>query len=369
LSTTRIGILGAGQLGRMLALAGRPLGLDFLFLDPVGDACAAPVGRQLRADYDDQPVLTAFADASDVATFEFENVPLSAAALVAGRTRFAPGIAALELGQDRLNEKRAFSRLGIPVPAFATVDSRDDLDRAIADIGLPAVLKTRRMGYDGKGQAVLRSENDIAAAWAALGQQPLILESLVAFTREVSLIAVRAQDGTTAFYPLVENVHRGGILRFSMPRVGDPLQQQAEEHARRVLSDLDYVGVLAFEFFDRDGVLLANEIAPRVHNSGHWTIEGAACSQFENHLRAIAGLPLGETRATSICAMFNLIGESPPLAELLALPGAHPHLYGKSPKPQRKIGHLTVIADSAEELRLRVAAAGARLGEAVPDVI
>lgn len=360
---TRIGILGAGQLGRMLALAGRPLGLDFIFLDPAEDACAAPLGRQLRAAYDDRPVLEAFADAVSVATFEFENVPLDTARQVATRTRLAPGVAALELGQDRLNEKSAFLRLGIPVPRFAAVDSRADLDAAAADIGLPLVLKTRRMGYDGKGQAVLRTAADVEAGWQRLGGQALIVEALVPFQREVSLISVRGHDGQTRHYPLVENLHRDGILRLSIPRPGDPLQAEAEALASKLLVELDYVGVMAFEFFEHDGHLYANEIAPRVHNSGHWSIEGAVCSQFENHLRAVIGLPLGDTSAQGHSAMLNLIGDAPPLADMLAIPGAHPHLYGKAAKPQRKIGHLTLTAGDDATLMRRLHRAAALIGE------
>lgn len=362
----RIGILGAGQLGRMLALAGRPLGLDFVFIDPAEDACAAPVGRQLRADYDDEPVLAAFTAAVDVATFEFENVPLASARYVAERTRLAPGVAALELGQDRLNEKTAFQSLGIAVPRFAAVDTLADLNAAVVDIGLPAVVKTRRMGYDGKGQAVLRSPADVEAAWQKLGGQALIVETLVPFQREVSLISVRAASGLVRCYPLVENQHRDGILRYSIPRPGDPLQAEAERLAGKVLEHLDYVGVMAFEFFDHDGRLYANEIAPRVHNSGHWSIEGAVCSQFENHLRAVAGLPLGDTSLRGHCAMLNLIGDTPPLDALLALPGAHVHLYGKAPKPLRKIGHLTLTAADPETLLRRVQAACELIGEPAP---
>lgn len=350
----KIGILGAGQLGRMLALAGYPLGLEFAFLDPAEEACAAPLGGHLRADYLDQEALAAFCAGIDLATYEFENVPQQAAEAVAARLPLLPSPRALTAGQDRLSEKQMFVALGIPVPKFAAVSSRAGLETAVQHTGLPAVLKTRRMGYDGKGQFVLRSSADVEAAWAQLGTQPLILEAFVPFEREVSCLAVRGRDGAIAFYPLVQNVHRSGILRTARPRTGDPLQALGEDYARRVLLHLDYVGVLAFEFFVADGGLLANEIAPRVHNSGHWSIEGAECSQFENHLRAIAGLPLGCTALRGESVMVNFIGSAPPLAALAPLEGVHIHLYGKQPKPQRKIGHATVTAADGPTLQARL---------------
>jgi 5-(carboxyamino)imidazole ribonucleotide synthase len=350
----KIGILGAGQLGRMLALAGYPLGLEFGFLDPATEACAAPLGEHLRADYSDTAALEQFCAGIDLATYEFENVPQQAAEFVAARVPLYPGPKALTAGQDRLSEKQLFVSLGIPVPKFAAVDSRAGLDNAARRTGLPAVLKTRRMGYDGKGQYVLRGAADFDAAWEQLGKQALILESFVAFEREVSCLAVRGRDGAVKFYPLVENVHRSGILRTARPLAGDPLQQLGEDYARRVLEHLDYVGVLAFEFFVSEGGLLANEIAPRVHNSGHWSIEGAQCSQFENHLRAIAGLPLGGTELRGASVMVNFIGSAPPIEQLAALDGVHIHLYGKQPKPLRKIGHATVTAADSTALQQRL---------------
>lgn len=350
----RIGILGAGQLGRMLALAGYPLDFDFVFLDPATEACAAPLGTHFRAAYDDENALSAFCGSIDVATYEFENVPAKTAEFVSARVPLLPAPIALSVGQDRLSEKTLFDQLGIPVPRYLPVSTRADLDRAVHAIGLPAVLKTRRLGYDGKGQAVLRTPQDLDAAWARLGTQPLILEAFVAFERELSCLAVRGKNGALAFYPVVENVHRDGILRTATPRANDPLQTQAEEYARRVVDHLGYVGVLAFEFFVAGGALYGNEIAPRVHNSGHWTIEGAECSQFENHLRAIAGLPLGSTALRGHSAMVNFIGAAPDNAALAAIPGVHIHHYGKTPKPQRKVGHATVTADSAAELAERL---------------
>jgi 5-(carboxyamino)imidazole ribonucleotide synthase len=350
----KIGILGAGQLGRMLALAGYPLDFDFVFLDPAEEACAAPLGDHIHADYTDESALARFCADCELATYEFENVPAQTADFVSARVPLYPGPAALTAGQDRLGEKKLFDELKIPVPRYLPVATREALDLAVRNLGFPAVLKTRRMGYDGKGQALLREAADVAAVWSRLGGQPLILESFVRFERELSCLAVRSRSGETAFYPVVENQHRDGILRRAIPQLADPLQAEAEEYTRRVLDKLGYVGVLAFEFFVAEGRLYANEIAPRVHNSGHWTIEGAVTSQFENHLRAIAGLPLGSTAARGFSAMVNFIGESPDRAQLAALPGVHQHLYGKTPKPQRKVGHATVTANGVEELNERL---------------
>jgi len=338
----------------MLALAGAPLGLDFLFLDPAERPCAASLGEHLQAPYDDDVALDDFCARSDVATLEFENVPASAAQKVAAQIGLRPGPAALAVAQDRLEEKRLFDRLKIAVPRYMPVATRQALEMAVRNVGLPAVLKTRRMGYDGKGQAVLRTPADVDRAWTQLGGQPLILEAFVPFDREVSCIGVRSVDGDLRCYPIAENRHFEGILRLSVPNLDDPLQQQAESALRKVAEALDYVGVLAFEFFVCGNELFANEIAPRVHNSGHWSIEGSHCSQFENHLRAVAGLPLGDTSLRGPCAMLNLIGTMPPLARLAALPGAHPHVYGKAPKPLRKIGHLTLLADDPVELQARI---------------
>ncbi|MEQ1439223.1 5-(carboxyamino)imidazole ribonucleotide synthase [Fontimonas sp. SYSU GA230001] len=350
----KIGILGAGQLGRMLGLAGYPLDLDFVFLDPATEACAAPLGEHIYAPYDDEHALAEFCRQIDVATYEFENVPARTAEFVAARVPLLPAPVALTVGQDRLSEKTLFDSLKIPVPRYMPVATREALDVAVRVIGLPAVLKTRRLGYDGKGQAVLRTAQDLDAAWARLGQQPLILEAFVPFERELSCLAVRGKRGGLAFYPVVENVHRDGILRVATPRADDPLQAEAEDYARRVVEHLGYVGVLAFEFFVAGGHLLANEIAPRVHNSGHWTIEGAECSQFENHLRAITGLPLGSTAMRGPSAMVNYIGRAPADAAVAAIAGVHIHHYGKTPKPQRKVGHATVTANTESELSGRL---------------
>ncbi|MEW6729277.1 MAG: 5-(carboxyamino)imidazole ribonucleotide synthase [Pseudomonadota bacterium] len=354
-SATRIGIIGGGQLGRMLALAGIPLGLEFVFLDPSPEACARLVGEQIVADYDELMALERLVSETDVITLEFENIPVAAARFVQERGQLFPGPRALEVAQDRVNEKSLFGTLGIPTPPWRAVDSLEGLRAAVAEIGLPAVLKTRRLGYDGKGQAVLRTPEDIERAWSALGSAPLILEGFIAFRREVSIIAVRSRTGELAFYPLSENTHERGILKLSLSRAHDPLQAEAEAHARKVLETLDYVGTMGFEFFVTDQGLIANEIAPRVHNTGHWTIEGAAVSQFENHLRAILGLPLGSTALRGAAAMLNFIGELPPIERALALPDVHFHGYGKAPRPGRKVGHATLVARNEAERDARLA--------------
>ena len=323
---TVVGCLGGGQLGRMLALAGIPLGLRFRFLDPSPDACAGEVGELLVGAYDDEALLARLGDGADVVTYEFENVPVAAAR----RVDAVPGLRALEEGQDRLREKELFRRLGIPTARFGD----------LAETGLPAIVKSRRLGYDGKGQRVVRVAEPLS--------EDELAEELAPFSRELSLIAVRGRDGAVAFYPLTENVHRDGILRVSRAPAVDAAEEVAQGYANRLLEELEYVGVLALELFEVDGRLLANEFAPRVHNSGHWTIDGAVTSQFENHLRAILGLPLGSTDALGPCAMINLVGVIPPVEALFALPGAHVHLYGKEPRSGRKVGHVTFV-DATEE--------------------
>jgi 5-(carboxyamino)imidazole ribonucleotide synthase len=352
----RVGVLGAGQLGRMLGLAGRALGLELTFLDPSSESPAAAAGELIVADYTDSAALARLAGA-DVVTFEFENVPVAAVKALEAGAKVFPGSAALEIAQDRLHEKTCFRKLGIGTPPFEAVSSWPELAAALARLGPPGVLKTRRFGYDGKGQAVLRSEDEAKAAFERLGGSPLILEGFVKFERELSIIAVRSRSGEVACYPLVQNHHGGGILHKTIapaPRVSDALQRQASQHVEKLLTELDYVGVLALELFEVGGQLLANEIAPRVHNSGHWTIEGARTSQFENHLRAILDLPLGSTDAISPCAMLNLIGDAPDARAVLAVPDAHLHWYGKQPRPGRKVGHVTVRAPDAATLEQRV---------------
>jgi 5-(carboxyamino)imidazole ribonucleotide synthase len=323
-----VGVVGGGQLGRMLGLAGIPLGLSFRFLDPAADAPAAEVGELLVGAYDDPELLDRLADGAAAVTYEFENVPVDAAR----RAGAIPDAAALEASQDRLVEKQFFRRLGIPT---ARID--DEVER------FPAILKTRRLGYDGKGQQLVSTH----VAGTVPGH---VLEERVVFDRELSLLGARGRDGETRFWPLVENVHEDGILRTSRAPALDAPQDEAEEYGTRLLDELGYVGVLALELFEVGGGLLANEFAPRVHNTGHWTIEGSATSQFENHLRAILGLPLGSTSSRP-CFMANLIGAMPPADEVLRIPGAHLHAYGKEPRPGRKLGHVTLVEPSPERER------------------
>ena len=342
-----IGIVGAGQLGRMMALAGYPLGLEFLFLDRDARTPGGQVAPLLAGALTDSKLLGQLSQACEAVTFDWENIPVEALENLPGKARISPPLRALAAAQDRLSEKRTFELLGIPTTRYAAVDSRASLDLAVQNIGLPGVLKTRRMGYDGKGQFVLRKPADLDAAWQALGQAPLLYENLVPFDGEVSVIAVRSAAGEVAFYPLNLNVHREGILRLTRAPYGNvALMRQAQRAARRLLEHFDYVGVLTIEFFVRKGRLVANEMAPRVHNSGHWTIEGADTSQFENHVRAIAGLPLGSTRSRGHSAMINLIGELPARERLLRNPGLHWHDYGKAARPGRKLGHLTITETS-----------------------
>jgi 5-(carboxyamino)imidazole ribonucleotide synthase len=351
----KIGVIGGGQLGRMLALAGTPLGMQFVFLDPAQDACAAALGAHIHADYHDHEHLRQLADQVDLVTFEFESVPADTVAFLSQFVPVYPSAEALRIARDRLLEKTLFRSLGVPVAPFAVIDSQDDLDSAVADIGLPAVLKTRTLGYDGKGQKVLRNAADVQHAFAELGSVPCILEAFVNFTGEVSLVAVRSREGIIRAYPLVHNTHANGILRLSVASSDHPLQTRAEQYTAVVMDHLDYVGVMAFEFFEVDGGLKANEIAPRVHNSGHWTIEGAECSQFENHLRAVSGLPLGSVRKLGESAMMNCIGSVPAIEQIAAIEDSHLHHYGKAFKDGRKVGHVTVRSSNRKRLEEQLA--------------
>ncbi len=339
-----VGIVGAGQLGRMLALAGYPIGVRCLFLDRSADTPGAQVAPSLIGDLEDPALLAELARRSEVVTFDWENIAGSALEPLEKITRVLPPRAALQVSQDRLAEKALFARLKIPVAEHAPIDSLEQLARAVGSIGLPGVLKTRRLGYDGKGQFVLRTRPDIDHAWAALGGAGLIYEKFQDFSREVSLLSARSIDGRTVFYPLSANTHGGGILRYSVaPFVNARLERAARLYSKRVMSALGYVGVLAVEFFVVRGRLVANEMAPRVHNSGHWTIEGCVTSQFENHLRAVCGMPLGSTRALGATAMINFLGLMPPRERLLAVEGLAYHDYGKTPRPGRKLGHCTIL--------------------------
>ncbi len=345
-----VGIVGAGQLGRMLALAGYPLGLDFLCLDPTRDAPAGQVAPLLHGAFTDRRLLTRLGRQCEVVTFDWENVPVTSLRSItrAHGARIAPPVAALATGQDRVAEKRLFERLSIPTTRWRAVSTRAQLARAVEAIGLPGVLKTRRFGYDGKGQLVLRVAVDAEAAWRALGNVPLLYEELVPFDCEVSIIGARSTQGELAIYPLCGNVHGAGVLRLTCAPFGPARWQAlAARYLTRLLTHFRYTGILTVEFFVRGGRLIANEMAPRVHNSGHWTIEGAATSQFENHLRAILGLPLGSTRALGHSAMINLIGQMPAAAKVLGVEGVHLHDYGKEARPGRKVGHLTIVEPTA----------------------
>jgi len=351
-----LGILGGGQLARMLALAAAPLGVNTLVVDSSADACAGQVAPLVTADWTDYAALETFADRVDVVTFDFENVPAETAHWLAQRVDVFPAPRALAVAQDRLAEKALFREFGLSTPDFMAIDTRADLDRALAAIGAPAILKTRRLGYDGKGQFRIRTLADADAAWAALGAQAaahgLILEAFVPFDRELSVIAVRGRDGSFRTWPLTQNWHTDGVLSLSLapaPDVG-ALQARATQLALTLAERLDYVGVFALELFVKGGELLGNEMAPRVHNSGHWTIEGALTSQFENHVRAVLGLPLGDTGARGLSAMFNWIGELPDAAPVLSAVDAHWHDYGKQPRPGRKVGHATVCAVDAKQM-------------------
>ncbi|MGD8559914.1 MAG: 5-(carboxyamino)imidazole ribonucleotide synthase [Gammaproteobacteria bacterium] len=347
-----VGVLGGGQLGRMLALAGYPLGLQFVFYDRNPEACASDLGKMTVGEFDDTDQLTAFAQQVDLATVEFENIPLTAMEHVAKSVPVYPAPSALSAAQDRLEEKQLFATLEIPTPAFYVVDDAQQLADAVNDRGEPLIVKSRRFGYDGKGQLPLIKASDAEAVWSQLGGVPLVAEQRMLFSREVSLIAVRNRRGDYRYYPLTENVHQHGILIKSRVTHGDHLQSIAEDYTRRLMDVLDYVGVMAVEYFDCDGELFANEIAPRVHNSGHWTIEGAVTSQFENHLRAILDWPLGDTSARGDCLMYNLIGEPRHPSTLLNVPGSHLHYYGKSPRPGRKLGHVTLCDPDDEHIKM-----------------
>ena len=350
-----VGIVGAGQLGRMLALAGYRLGLGFLFLDKSKDAPGGQIGDIILGEFSDPQKLAELASRVDILTYDVENVPVEALAGLPKDKPFLPPIAALAAGQDRLAEKTLFNELKIPTTRFRSIETMPDLEEAIHAIGYPAVLKTRRLGYDGRGQRVIHSPAELGSSFNALAGVPLILEEFIPFEREVSLIGVRNLEGETAFYPLAENTHRDGILRLSVaPYPDKKLQALAQKYVKRVMEHFDYAGVLTIEFFVKKGKLIANETAPRVHNSGHWTIEGAVTGQFENHMRAILGLPLGETWAIGYSAMVNFIGAMPTREEVLQIRGAHYHDYGKEARPGRKLGHATLVCKTRKELMSRL---------------
>jgi 5-(carboxyamino)imidazole ribonucleotide synthase len=352
---TTVGILGGGQLGRMLALAGVPLGIRCLAVDPAPDPPVAAAAEVLTSPFDDPGALAELARRCDVVTIEVEHVPIHALAWLAERVPVRPSPEVVAIAQDRLAEKQLLSRLGIAIAPYAVPGE--------LEVGFPAgtIVKRRTGGFDGRGQVRLdpaATGRAIRAAAERL-QAPSVAEGVVAFEREVSIVGARGLDGTMAVYPLVENHHADGILRHSLapaPTTSPHAEQAAAELIRKVADELGHVGVLCLELFDVDGTLLANELAPRVHNSGHWTIEGASTSQFEQHLRAVCGLPLGDPSVRSPSAMVNLIGAEPPRASVLAIPGAHLHSYGKAARRDRKVGHVTVIGVDESERDRRLSA-------------
>jgi len=344
----RIGIIGAGQLGQMLGFAAAELGIETRFVDPSENPPAARCGKVIQAAFDDEVALVALAETCDVVTYEFENVPVEALHHLQGIAPVYPPAEALRQSQDRLDEKHLFESLGIPLPAYHPVDSREDLQAAAEAVGLPMVVKTRRFGYDGKGQIVVKTADKLDSAWEQLGGQALIAEQWVPFDREVSCIGARSVSGEVAIYPLAQNMHVEGILHTSLsPADGDQLAAKAADYVRRLLDQLEYVGVLALELFVVGDELLANEFAPRVHNSGHWSIEGSITSQFENHVRAILDMPLGSTESVGHAGMVNLIGTIKDATRRLDIGTLHD--YGKEPRPGRKLGHVTVVADTPEQ--------------------
>jgi 5-(carboxyamino)imidazole ribonucleotide synthase len=367
---TTVGILGGGQLGRMLALAGVPLGVRCLAVDPAPDPPAAAAAQVLTAPFDDPGALAELARRCDVVTIEVEHVPVEALAWLAERVPVRPAPEVVAIAQDRLAEKRLLSRLGIATAPYATLEE--------LEVGFPTgtIVKRRSGGFDGRGQARLEPGATAVAVSAAAEQlgAPSVAEGVVAFDREVSVVAARGLDGAMAVYPLVENHHADGILRRTLapaPGTSERLERAAADLIRRVADELGHVGVLCLELFQVDGRLLANELAPRVHNSGHWTIEGASTSQFEQHLRAVCGLPLGDPSVRSPSAMVNLIGAEPPSAGVLAVPGAHLHSYGKAARPDRKVGHVTVVGGDEAERNRRLSAllqvlAGPAAGSTAP---
>ena len=364
----RIGIIGGGQLGQMLGFAGKELGLECEFLDPSPTAPAADAGPVTAAAFDDEAAIRALARRVDVLTYEFENVPVPALEAAAGDTPVYPPLGALARAQDRLHEKQLFESLDIPLPGWHAIDTRDDLDAAALKLGYPIVLKTRRLGYDGKGQFVIKEAADLDTAWSTLGGTPLIAEAWVPFDYEVSAIAARSVAGVIEHYPLTNNIHGGGILRYSRAPIANPeLDSLAREAIEKLLEKLNYVGVLALELFVHEGRLLANEFAPRVHNSGHWTIEGAETSQFANHLLTVSGQAPRPATTVGHAGMLNLIGDIPAAARTLDVAGAALHDYGKAPRAGRKLGHITVVAESADHRDERLLAIGRTVTGSTPD--
>lgn len=358
----KIGIIGGGQLGRMLALEGIKLGIQFTVLDPGESPCASAVAKHVRAAFDDVDALSALLRDNDAVTFEFENVPAAVLQAVE-QSHLQPPVAALLTAQDREREKECFESIGLPVAPWRAADNQEDVDLAVADLGFPLIAKTRTLGYDGKGQQRLTSTDDARDLFAAMGGVPLLIERLVSFDREVSIVGTRNRAGDLVIYPMTENIHRNGILhrsqRIALPRA---LRQQAVHHLRNLTSALNYVGTLALECFVCDNVLLGNEFAPRVHNTGHWTLDGTHCSQFENHVRAVAGLPLATALSEHPAGMLNLIGKMPDTQVVTGRSDTFLHVYDKAPRPGRKLGHINVIGQDQRTVNERLDALERLLG-------
>lgn len=356
MSGVRVGVLGGGQLARMMALEGHRLGVECVVVSDREWACSAEVATYRQADLNDTRAVAAALGEVEVVTYEVEHLPAASVAALGACYPLRPGVDALVVGQDRVREKQTLEKLGIRVAPWAQVDDPGDLERAAEALGLPLVLKTRREGYDGRGQVVLRTSEEVAARAARGDLADHVVEGFVEFSRELSQVAVRGATGEVCFYPLVENQHRDGQLVASLAPAPAPAPAhvgEAQQMTRALLEELEYVGVLTLELFETPAGLVANELAPRVHNSGHWTLDGAVTSQFENHLRAILGWPLGVCAARGPAVMVNVLGEVPPISELLGHVGAHVHLYGKAPRPARKVGHVTVVGSDRAEVRRR----------------
>jgi len=353
----RVGIIGGGQLALMLAQSVQKLGVRCTVLDPNDQCCANALCEQIVGAYDDPDALLQLAESSEVVTYEFENVPATAGEVIRPLRPIHPNPDALGYAQDRHHERMMFQELDIAIPGYRAVDDVDALKAALGVLGTPAILKARTLGYDGKGQVLINDASNAEEAFATIGAVPAIVDQFIEFQRELSIIATRSVSGEIVCYPLVENVHRAGILRVTKAPARDVSQQlvdQAKHAASQILNRFDYIGTLAVEFFQigsgDDATLVTNEIAPRVHNTGHWTIEGAQTSQFENHMRAIMGMDLGSAVPIGFSAMVNIIGDEPRPGALQSMPEAHVHMYGKSPRAGRKIGHVTLNAPSEQEL-------------------
>lgn len=345
----RVGIVGGGQLAQMLAIAGQSLGLSFAFLDPNPEACAFSFGTAIVGHYDDHEMLSKLASESDVVTFEFENVPADSITYLQSLVQVYPPSEALRMTQDRLLEKQLLRDLGIKTVEFLPVKTFPELMTAVSQLGLPLILKARRQGYDGKGQAVVRHVHDASRIFESFNGVPLIAEALAPFTREISIFGVRSHDGEMRFYDLSVNVHHHGILQTAMASPDDDFAHTARLYLSCLMTHFNYAGVMALELFDCPTGLVANEYAPRVHNSGHWSIEGTHCSQFENHLRAICHLPLGDIESIGFPAIVNCIGDIPDPVEVKSHPHLALHNYGKPIRPGRKVGHIFVQADSVAD--------------------